>query len=36
MIYLIDPQEVVINGCILKKPFCSPKFVPLYGVDPTI
>jgi hypothetical protein len=31
MIYLIDPQEPVINGCIIKQ-VCSPKYVPLYGV----
>lgn len=31
MIYLIDPQEVVINGCTLKAT-CHPKFYPLYGV----
>ena len=31
MIYLIDPQEIVINGCTLKAT-CSPKFYPMYGV----
>ncbi len=33
MIYLIDPQDTSISGCTLKK-LCSPRFYPMYGVDP--
>lgn len=33
MIYLIDPQKVDPQVCILK--FICLKWVPLYGVDPT-
>jgi len=31
MIYLINPQDIVINGCTLKQT-CHPKFYPMYGV----
>ena len=31
MIYLIDPTDLVREGC-KKKVSCSPRFVPLYGI----
>jgi hypothetical protein len=34
MIYLINPQDVEIAVCVLKT-FCTPKYIALYGVDPT-
>jgi hypothetical protein len=37
MIYLIDPQNPGIEGCIFKflNPCPKDKVVPLYGIDPT-
>jgi hypothetical protein len=35
MIYLIDPITVTSVKC-RPKFICSPKYVPLYGIDPTV
>ena len=35
MIYLIDPTTVSSVKC-RPKGGCSPKFVPLYGIDPIV